>query len=137
MIKLLKVLKTNWIHLLGFYVSTYCSSIIFHLMGLERYRGYSLTPTLLTSLVSIPFLFFTYGLLFILTFYIAILLLDSIAFHFTNFKVITIMVIEWIVIIPPFVYWAFKEEYWLWLVLITSLLFTQLIRIKWIRGETR
>jgi hypothetical protein len=73
-------------------------------------------------------------------FHILNILLDLIAFCFKKLKVIQIMILEWVVITPPFIYWAFKYEYWLWLVLATSFLCTQLIRAKWIiaiRGQTR
>ena len=130
----LAIIKTNWIHLPGFYVSTYFSIIIFQLLGLDRYQGHSWLNTLLMNIIAIPFLFFTYGLMFIVSFYVLITLLDFIAFRFTKFKVVTIMVIEWIIIIPPFIYWAFKEEYWLWLVLISSLFCTQIIRTKCIES---
>ena len=130
---LLKILKTNWIHLPGFYVSTYFATIVFQILGVYRYHGYSWPRTLLMNLVSIPFLFFTYGLMFLVSFYLLILLIDFIAFRYTKLEVIHIMFVEWIIIIPPFVYWAFKEEYWLWLVLVISFLCTQLIRTKWIR----
>lgn len=134
MINYLKILKTNWIHLAGFYISTYCSMIIFHMVGLERYSGYNWLSTLLVSIIGIPFVFFTYGLTFMVAFYIAIVLLDLIIFHFTKLKVLTVAIIEWIIIMPPFIYWAFKEDYWLWLVLVISLLVTQLIRIKMIKS---
>ena len=135
--RLLKIIKTNWVHLLGFYISTYFAIIIFQLLGLDRYQSDNLTRTMLLSLISIPFLFFTYGLIIITSFYILITLLDIIAFRFTRLKVLTIMFIEWLIIIPPFIYWAFKEEYWLWLVLIASLLITQIVRAKWIKDLKR
>lgn len=134
---LLKIIKTNWVHLLGFYVSTYFSIIVFQVLELDRYQSDSLMKTLMISLISIPFLFFTYGLVIITSFYILITLLDIIAFRVTRLKVLTIMFIEWLIIIPPFVYWAFKEEYWLWLVLIASLICTQIVRAKWIKDLKR
>jgi hypothetical protein len=129
--RLAKILRTNWIHLLGFYVTTYFSIVLFHYLEIRRFQGDSPNSIFLLTF-SIPMLFFTYGLVFLVSFYALIIFFDLIAFHFTKLSTKSIMLLEWALIIPPFIYWAFKEEYWLWLVLVTSLLLTQLIRIKMI-----
>jgi hypothetical protein len=129
---LLKIIGTNWIHLLGFYISTYFATIIFQLIGIHRYQGYSWSTTLFMNLAGILFLFFTYGLIFILAFYLLLILMDFIAFRYTKLPVIYIILIEWVLLSPPFIYWAFTEDYWLWLALVISLLGTQLVRLKWI-----
>jgi hypothetical protein len=129
--RLAKILRTNWIHLLGFYVTTYFSIVLFHYLGSGRFRS-DLPNSIYLLTFSIPMLFFTYGLVFLASFYTLIIFLDLIAFHFTKLSTKSIMLLEWGLIIPPFIYWAFTEEYWLWLVLVTSLLVTQLIRIRMI-----
>lgn len=124
----LKIISTNWVHLVGFYVTTYFSMILFNAFGLETYTTENLSQTLLLNLIMIPFLFFTYGLMFIGGFFGAIIIMDSIGFNLTKTKTNLILFIEWIMIIPPFVTWAFEYDYWLWLTLIISFAVTQWIR---------
>lgn len=129
--KYLNIVKTNWVHLLGFYTSTYIFNIILKLIGIERYRSWE--KTLFFDLFfGVPLLLFTYGLIFLLSFYCLVIILDIIMFKLTNLKVIQILVIELLIIIAPFIYWAFQEEYWLWICLSISFLCTQYIRKKWL-----
>jgi len=102
--------------------------ILFNAFGLETYTTETWSQTLFLNLIMIPFLFFTYGLMFIGGFFGAIIILDSIGFNLTKTKTDLILFLEWIIIIPPFVIWAFEYDYWLWLTLIISFAVTQWIR---------
>jgi hypothetical protein len=121
-------LSTNWIHLLGFFATTYVSIIAFHFLGLKGFEGGTMNSIFLWSFISVPLLFFTYGLLFIGYFYLLILTFDIIGFSLIKLKTIQILLLEWVLIIPPFIYWALKYDYWLWLTLAISFLITQLLR---------
>lgn len=125
--KTLSILGTNWIHILGFYITTYVSLILFKLIGVEENQD-EWRELLLISPFTIILLFFVYGLMIIGGFYGSILLLDVIGFSIFRNKVTTVLFIEWILIILPFVQWAFDYEYWLWLTLSLSFLVTQWIR---------
>jgi len=131
--RLAKILRTNWIHLLGFYVTTYFCIVVFHHLGIGRFRS-DLPNSIFLLTFSIPMLFFTYGLGFLVSFYTLIIFLDLIAFHFTELSTKSIMLFEWALIIPPFIYWGFTEEYWLWLALVVSFFASQLLRIRYIRN---
>jgi len=125
--RLIKIISTNWIHLLGFYITSYLYVVFAKLIGLDSaYDDWS--TTIFYNLLGVLILLLTYGLVIIIAFYFIILLLDSLLFQFKGLRLIHIILIEWVIIIPPFIYWAFKEEYWLWLALVASLLGTQLIR---------
>src|SRR5690606_7283822 len=128
--KTLRIASTNWIHLVGFYVTTYLSLILFKLVGLEGSENEYWDVLLFLSLLTIPLLFFTYGLIIIVSFFGAILLLDIIGFNLKIHRIRLILFFQWIIIIPPFIFWAFEYEYWLWLSLCLSFLVTQLIREK-------
>lgn len=128
--KTLRIASTNWIHLVGFYVTTYLSLILFKLVGLEGSENDYWNVLLFLSLLTIPLLFFTYGLIIIVSFFGAILLLDIIGFNLKIHRIRLILFFQWIIIIPPFIFWAFEYEYWLWLSLCLSFLVTQLIREK-------
>lgn len=123
-----RIATTNWVHLLGFYVTTYLSIILFTVTGLERYQGGNWISILLLSLISIPFLFFTYGLLYVVYFFALIIIMDILGFSWTKWKPIQILLLEWLIIVPPFIYRAFKYDYWLWLTLSVSFFLTQLYR---------
>jgi hypothetical protein len=83
-----------------------------------------------------PFLIFTYGLILLAAFYLAIVLLDVFLLTTLKIGVRYIMLLEWVIISPVFIYWAVKYTYWLWIVLITSFLITQLIRSSRARAKT-
>ena len=114
--------------MVGFYITTYLSIALFKILGVSHYGSGSWVQTLLLSLVSVLFLFLTYGLLIMVGFFGVLILLDLIGFGFTKFQVKTVLLAEWILIIPIFIVWAFKHEYWLWITLSISFLVTQYIR---------
>ncbi|WP_026838886.1 hypothetical protein [Gillisia sp. JM1] len=124
----LKILSTNWVHFVGFYVTTYLSLILFKLIGIEGSANEEWNAILFLSLLTIPLLFFVYGLRIIGGFLIAIILLDIISFNLKTSRIKLILLIEWLLIIPPFINWAFEYEYWLWITLSISFLITQLFR---------
>ncbi len=125
--KILSILGTNWIHILGFYITTYVSLILFKLIGIEEGQD-EWGELLLLTPFTIILLFFIYGLMFIGGFYGSVLLLDVIGFSIFKNKIRAVLLIEWILIILPFIQWAFDYEYWLWLTLSLSFLVTQWIR---------
>lgn len=126
----LEIILTNWVHLVGFYVTTYLTAILFKLFGLDNWDTEIWSMVLLVYPLTIPVLFFTYGLMFIGGFFGAVIILDSIAFNLPKTKTELILYIEWIIIVSPFIIWAFEYEYWLWLTLALSFLVTQWIRRK-------
>jgi hypothetical protein len=128
---MLKLLLTNWIHLLGFYIVIEIS-IIIHLITSGN-PDTSLQATILIILLAVPFLMISYGLMFIVGFLFGITLLDVILFSLIKYNR-WIFVIEWLLIVPVFIYWAFEHEYWLWLYLSAAFLVTQVIRSQRIKN---
>lgn len=122
------IILTNWIHLVGFYLTTYLSYMLFKILGFEDFTYENWNDILFLSPLTIPLLFFTYGLFIIGWFYLLVVSLDSIAFNLIKEGTALILFFEWIMIIPLFLMWAFEYEYWLWLTLIFSFLVTQWIR---------
>ena len=132
-----RILLTNWIHVIGFFVTTYLSLTFFSLLGIYNNSNQGWFETFLLGLTQVPFLFFTYGLPFLAGFYVAIILLDTVAFNLNSKNLIVKLLIEWMLIVTVFIYWAFEHEYWLWLPLSASLLVTQVIRKKRIEAIIR
>jgi hypothetical protein len=135
--RILKILGTNYIHLIGFIITTYFSSIIFSLLKLERYTNEFTIDSLIVWVFTVPILIFTYGLIFLGGFYLSIIIMDAIGFFLFPNQTRKILLIEWLIIIPPFVYWAFQYNYWLWLTLSISFLITQSIREKRINKKIK
>jgi hypothetical protein len=125
-------LLTNWIHIAGFYVAIYLYGTATKLLGIQgAYDTWDWQ--LLHSLWTILLAFLLYGLPIIAGFYLVLLFLDFMLFRFSTLKPAMILVLEWCVIVPIFIYWAFLYEFWTWIVLSSSFLITQTIRIRWIR----
>ncbi|MFC0607120.1 hypothetical protein ACFFGQ_05230, partial [Rufibacter quisquiliarum] len=131
--KITKIVATNWIHLVGFYITTYLSILIFKLLGVPQYEGGRWGQALLLSIVSVPFLFLTYGLMIMAGIFSALTFLDLVLFRLIKSKIRTILLVEWIIIVPIFIYWAFEYEYWLWITLALSFFVTQYLRDKKIK----
>ena len=125
-----KIVITNWIHFIGFYVTTYLTLIVFKIFGLENAGTDPWSEFLIETLVGILVLFFTYGLLVISAFFGILILLDLILFNINRLKVLEILLIEWAILIIPFIYWGFEYDYPLWFILSLSFLGTQLMRKK-------
>ncbi len=126
----LKIISTNWVHLVGFYVTSYFSLILFKLLGLEGYTTNTWAQTLCPDLIMLLYFVFFYGLMFLIGLLVALIIMDSIAFNVTKNRTKLILFLEWIIIIPPFIMWAFDYDFWLWLTLIISFAVTQWIRIR-------
>ena len=121
-----KYLLSNWIHILGFYITTYISLIFFKITGITE--DYSWAVVLSSFIFSIPLLFLIYGLPFIFGFYLIILIMDTIIYLLKIEWSLLVLVIQWLMISIPFIYWAFRYDYWLWCTLSFSFLVTQIIR---------
>src|SRR5690606_30744811 len=123
--RLLKIIATKWTHLDGFYLTTYLSFILFKLIG----RGDDYEWDILWfGFISAGLLFIVYGLNILGYFVLAIVTMDVISFSWSNKWTKETLIIQWIIISTPFIYWAFEYEYWLWITLSISLLITQMIR---------
>ena len=125
---LVKALKSNWVHLVGIYFCIEAMMIFYgaeHLLDTGNFNLF-----LFTIIVSAPLLMFTYGLMSLGGFYLVLLLLDILLFTTVKGKTLTIVIIEWLLISPIFIYWAVTYQYWLWLGLVLTFLITQWIRAR-------
>lgn len=127
--RILRTIMTNWIHLVGFYLMTYLTIVVGSIF--DPTEGWD--PVILTGFVAAFLLFVVYGSVIVGWFYLAIILLDVACLTWTNKWRKEILILEWIIISIPFVYWAFEYEYWLWIALSVSLLTTQMIRLRMIK----
>ncbi len=129
---ILKTLTTNWIHIVGFYLATYLTLVIGSIF--DPTEGWE--PIILTGFVAALLLFYVYGYVVIGWFYLTIVIMDIAAFSWKNKWIRETLIVEWIIISVPFIYWAFKYEYWLWIALSISFLTTQMLRMKRIEKKS-
>jgi len=129
--RLLKIISTNWTHLVGFYLTTYLSFILFKIIGLGDDYEWDI---LWFGFISAGLLFIVYGLNILGYFVLAIATMDIISFCWSNKWTKETLIIQWIIISTPFTFWAFEYEYWLWITLSISFLITQMIRRRGIEN---
>jgi hypothetical protein len=122
------VIRTNWLHLLGFYI---CVEAVMLFQAMDNFiQEQSWANFVEEALWWAPFLMFTYGLMFLIGFYRVLIFLDIICIKVFKMSALDMVVAEWLIISPIFIYWAFDNQYWLWIALVISFLATQLIRSK-------
>lgn len=124
---ILKILLSNWIHFIaiyfGFYLAIIGSKIFEH-------NNYSWSSTLFESLLTIPLLILVYGLDLLWKFFVTIIILDIILFSFNQRWTKEKLIIEWAIIVTPFITAAFEYKYWAWLTISILFLLTQIYREK-------
>ncbi|SNC77541.1 hypothetical protein SAMN06265337_4129 [Hymenobacter gelipurpurascens] len=107
---------------------TYAFNITFKVFGIGSEHE-TWESVLLESLLTIPLLFLLYGPLIIGGFYAVLIGLDVLCFTVTRLPLWRVLLLEWLLIVPIFIWWAFVYHYWLWLALALSFLLTQWMRI--------
>lgn len=124
----MKVLKTNWINIAGVFTVLFLYTTIYGLVDPNVSRN--IFQAIIASLIGLCL----YGLMFWAGFLIVITILDSVLI-IPNSKNLKIkLMIEWVVISCPFIYWAiiYDDQRWLYIVAIITFLITQLLREKYI-----
>jgi hypothetical protein len=125
--KSLKVILTNWVHIVGFYVTTCLTIVLFKATGLSN-ESESWTKDLLILPLSTLEVFLIYGPIIIGCFYGVLIILDILGLIVAKFDVRKVLLFECILLIPQFIVWAFQYRYWLWISLSLSFIITQFIR---------
>jgi hypothetical protein len=101
-------------------------------LGLDHSAANTIENWLL-GIIMTPIFLLTYGLLPLIGFGIVMLILDTLFFIKNSRHVKVIMVMQWLIIVPTFIWWSFEYRYWLWVTLSLTLLVTQIIRSKKIK----
>ncbi len=122
------IIRTNWLHLLGFYLCVEAFMLFYAIRDFAEQRNWS--HFIIKALLPALFLMFTHGLIVIVAFYISIIALDILCFKAFKMTALDMAITEWLIIAPIFIYWAIRYNYWLWIALVFSFLVTQFIRSK-------
>lgn len=115
---------TNWINLLGIFITVFLFSF---------FKTYSLgTFDLFQALLSTLILICLYGIVFWVAFIIIISILDSLLKIKSLNNLRNKLVLEWFIISIPLCYWTIKYSQWIFLVAIITFFITQVLRKKYI-----
>jgi hypothetical protein len=124
----MKIIKTNWINLIGVFIAVFIYAIVLNLNDTNVSRN--LFQSILPALILVCL----YGILFWALFIILLVGLDLIFIVKDQTNLTAKLLIEWLIISSPFIYWAVRYREWMFVVAIIALLITQSIRQKRIRS---
>ena len=123
----MKIIKTNWINLIGVFIAVFIYAIALNLNDTNVSRN------LFQSILPALMLVCLYGILFWALFIILLVVLDLLIIkNQTNLTVK--LLIEWFFISSPFIYWAVRYKEGIFIAAIIAFLITQFIRQMRIRS---
>jgi hypothetical protein len=123
-----KIFLTNWINMVGIFIAVYLSTVISELLKIQSANDISsaLGVGFLGGLFAIVF----YGSIFWAGFAIAMFVMDFILMNKNKEQLRLKLLIEWILISSPFIYWFIQYTEWIFLVAVISFFITQAFRVK-------
>ncbi|AZB32157.1 hypothetical protein [Chryseobacterium balustinum] len=129
----MKILKTNWINILGVFICVLLYSIIYNF-----FIDDSITRTFLQSIFGAVFFLLLYGVLFWIGFILALIIFDLIIIIPNQSNLKLKLLLEWAIICLPFIYWAiiYERQRNIFIVAVVAFLITQLLRERLINKAT-
>jgi hypothetical protein len=124
----MKILFTNWVNLLGIFITVFLWSVIYGLIDPNVSRN--LFQSIIASLIGICL----YGIMFWAVFLMLLIILDLILI-IPNPKHLKVkLIIEWIIISSPLIYGSiiYERQRAVFLIAVITFFITQLIREKYI-----
>lgn len=123
----MKVLKTNWINLLGVFLAVLIYAVVLNLAtaGLS----YNLFQAIFAALIAI----ILYGSIFWALLAVSLLVLDLILLLRNRNHLTAKLLLEWLIISSPFIYWFARYTEWIFLAGVAAFLVTQLLRARLIK----
>ena len=118
----MKIVLTNWINVASIFIAVYVAGFISAIVK-DKFKFNE-------ALFGTTYSILGYGMIFWIGFFILISLLDILLFSFnkqqqyTNYK----LIIDWVLISSPFIYWFVKYNQWIFLVAIIAFLIGQFFR---------
>ena len=120
----MKIIKTNWINLVGVFIAAFVYAIVLNINDTNVSR--SVFQSFLPALILVCL----YGILSWILFMVLLVVLDLIFIVKDQTNLTVKLLIEWLIISSPFIYWAVRYREWVFVAAITAFLITQLIRQK-------
>lgn len=125
---LMVVIRTNWINITGVFIITY----LYVIADVLIHSG-TFIQAVLGGLISICL----YGMMFWGLFVVSLIALDLLVIMRNKNHLKGKLLIEWLVISSPFIYWTIKYKEWIFAVAIVAFLISQLLRERLIRQARR
>lgn len=120
----MKVIKTNWINIAGVFLTVFIYALILNL------NDPNVSRNLFQVIVSALMLVCLYGIMFWGLLIILLVILDLILITRNQNNLKIKLLVEWLIIASPFIYWVIRYNQWIFLVGIITFLLTQLLREK-------
>jgi hypothetical protein len=120
----MKILLTNWINISGVFLAAFAFSFVSTLT--DANLSYNIFQCVLAALFSVC----GFGMMFWALFIASLVLLDLVLIVPDRNNLKTKLMIEWVIISSPFVYWAVKYHEWIFAAAIIAFFITQLLREK-------
>jgi hypothetical protein len=122
------VIRTNWINITGVFVITY-----FYVIADVLLHSGTFVQAILGGLISICL----YGMMFWGLFAVSLVALDLLVIMRNKNNLKAKLLIEWLVISSPFIYWTIKYNEMIFAVAIVAFLISQLLRERLIKQARR
>jgi hypothetical protein len=125
----MKILLTNWINLSGVFLVVFAFSFVSALT--DANLSYNIFQCILAALFSVC----GFGMMFWALFIISLVILDLIFIVPGRNNLKMKLIIEWLIISSPFIYWTVKYHEWIFAAAMIAFFITQLLREKRIIGK--
>jgi hypothetical protein len=123
----MEIIKTNWITVLGIFTMVFLYAIYLNVTDINVSRN--IFQSILPALILVVL----YGALFWLLFLALLVLLDIFFVAKVKIDLRVRLLIEWVIVSIPFIYWAIRYRQWIFIVAVFAFLVTQLLREKSLR----
>lgn len=123
----MKIIKTNWINIIGVFISVFVYAVFLNISDENTSKSF------FQSMLAALMLVCLYGIMFWALFIMSLIIFDLLFIVKTQNDFKLRLLVEWLVISSPFIYWTMRYKEWIFLVGIVAFLITQLLREKAIR----
>ncbi|PWJ57014.1 hypothetical protein CLV98_109123 [Dyadobacter jejuensis] len=118
----MKILTTNWINIFGVFIVTLFYAVILN------YSNSNLNYNIFQSVVAGLILICLYGMIFWGLFIISLIVADLLLIVWSQKLLKQKLLLEWLLVSSPFIYWVIKYQEWISLIGIITFFITQLLR---------
>lgn len=127
----MKIIKTNWINIIGVFIAVFLYAIALNLIDTNVSRN--VFQSVLPALILVCL----YGLVFWVLLILLLVILDLLLIVKKPNNLTIKLLIEWLIIGSPFIYWAVRYGQGIFIAGVISLLITQFIRWKRIKAISK
>lgn len=120
----MKIIKTNWINIIGILIAVYLYALMLNLFDADKSLNF-------IQVVFAPLiLILLYGAIFWALFILLLIIFDLLFIVKNQENLKKKMILETFIIITPYVYWLIVYDEWIFLVAIVTFFITQIYRRK-------